>query len=188
MFQHVEQDNGEQNTEDGEKETVMSAAVMRILLAVDESENSHRVVQYVGSLLSRIPDAVITLFHVLKPMPRGLLEHGGSENPAVEAQLRMQLRNEQEAWIRKERESECHVLKQACETLAQVGFDMSRVAVKYGHGDNIARTILDEARSGRCDTIAVGRQGISRIKRIFGGGTTDHILQDAKGFAIWVVE
>jgi hypothetical protein len=29
----------------------MSAAI-RILLAVDESENSHRVVQYVGSLLS----------------------------------------------------------------------------------------------------------------------------------------
>ena len=56
MFQHVEQNNVEQNTEDGEKETVMSAAAMRILLAVDESENSHRVVQYVGSLLSRIPD------------------------------------------------------------------------------------------------------------------------------------
>jgi hypothetical protein len=34
----------------------------------------------------------------------------------------------------------------------------------------------------------VGRQGISRIKQIFGGGTTDHILRDAKGFAIWVVE
>ena len=90
---------------------------MRILLAVDESENSHRVVQYVGSLLGRTPDVVITLFHVLKPMPRGLLEHGGSENPAAEAQLGVQLRDEQEAWIRKERESECHVLKEACETL-----------------------------------------------------------------------
>jgi len=34
----------------------------------------------------------------------------------------------------------------------------------------------------------VGRQGISRIKQIFGDGTTDHLLHDAKGFAIWVVE
>ena len=82
---------------------------MRILLAVDESENSHRVVQYVGSLLGRTPNVEITLFHVLKPMPRGLLEHGGSENPAAEAQLGVQLRDDQEAWIRKERESECHV-------------------------------------------------------------------------------
>lgn len=169
-----------------EKEARMSAAV-RILLAVDEFENAQRVVRYVGSLLSRTPGAVITLFHVLKPMPRRLLEHGGSENPAVEEQLSMQLRNEQDSWIRKERELECHVLKQACDTLARSGFDMSRVTVKYGHDDDIARNILEEARSGHHDTIVVGRQGISRIKQIFGGGTTDHLLHAAKGFAIWVV-
>ena len=161
---------------------------MRILLAVDESENSHRVVQYVGSLLGRTPDVVVTLFHVLKPMPRGLLEHGGSENPAAEAQLSVQLHDEQEAWIRKERESECHVLKKACETLTQSGFDTTRVALKFGHEDDIAGNILEEARSGHYETIVVGRHGTSRIKRIFGGGVTDQLLRDAKGFAIWVVE
>ena len=165
----------------------MSDAI-RILVAIDESENSHRVVQYVGSLLGRIPDVVITLFHVLKPMPRRLLEHGGSENPAIEAHLSVQLRDEQEAWIRKEREAECHVLKKACETLAQSGFDMSHVAVKYGSGDNIARNILEEGHCGHHDTIVVGRQGTSRIKQLFGGGVTDQLLRDAKGFAIWVVE
>jgi len=165
----------------------MSSA-MRILLAVDESENSHRVVQYVGSLLRRTPDVDVTLFHVLKPMPRGLLEHGGSENPTAEEYLSMQLREEQEAWIRQERESECHILKKACETLEQSGFDLSRVAVKYGHEDDIARNILEEARSGHHDTIVVGRHGTSRIKQIFGGGVTDRLLRDAKGFAIWVVE
>jgi nucleotide-binding universal stress UspA family protein len=160
---------------------------MRILLAVDESETSHRVVRYVGSLLCRTPDVVVTLFHVLKPMPRVLLEHGGSENPAAESQLSVQLRDEQEAWIRKERESECHVLKKLCETLAQSGFGVGHVEVKYGHEDDIARNILEEAQSGHHDTIVVGRQGASRIKQIFGGGVTDHILRDAKGFAIWVV-
>ncbi len=110
-------------------------------------------------LLGRTPDVVVTLFHVLKPMPRGLLEHGGSENPAAKAQLSVQLHDEQEAWIRKERESECHILKQAWETLAQSGFDMGHVAVKYGHDDDIARNILEEARSGQHDTIVVGRQG-----------------------------
>jgi nucleotide-binding universal stress UspA family protein len=72
--------------------------------------------------------------------------------------------------------------------LAQSGFDMSHVEVKYGHEDDIARNILEEARNGRYDTIVVGRQGTSRIKQIFGGGTTDRVLRDAKGFAIWVVE
>ena len=161
---------------------------MRVLLAVDESENSHRVVQYVGSLLRQTPDVTVTLFHVLKPMPRELLEHGGSENLAAEAQLSVQLRNEQEAWIRKEQESECHVLRKACETLTQSGFDTSHVALKFGHEDDIARNILEEARSGHHETIVVGRHGTSRIKRIFGGGVTDQLLRDAKGLAIWVVE
>jgi len=48
----------------------MSDAI-RILVAVDESKNSHRVAQYVGSLLCRTPDVVVTPCHVLKPMPRG---------------------------------------------------------------------------------------------------------------------
>src|SRR6478735_161376 len=122
---------------------------MRILVAVDESENSNRAVKYVGSLLRETPKTAVTLFHVLKPMPRGLLEHGGSENPVAEAQLSVQLHDEQEAWIQKERESECHVLKKAWKTLAQSGFDMSQVAVKYGHEDDIARNILEEARSGQ---------------------------------------
>ncbi|MDO9116405.1 MAG: universal stress protein [Nitrospira sp.] len=160
---------------------------MRFLLAVDESENSHRVARYVGSLLRRTPDVALTLFHVLKPMPRELLEHGGSEDPATEAQLGVQLRGEQEAWIRKEGDAECHILKQACETLNQSGFDPGRVTLKYGHEDDIARNILEEARIGHHETIVVGRHGMSRSKRVF-GGVTDQLLRDAKGFAIWVVE
>jgi nucleotide-binding universal stress UspA family protein len=161
---------------------------MRILLAVDGSENSHRAVKYVGSLLRRTPDAAVTLFHVLKPMPRQLLEHGGSENPAAEAQLGQQLRSLQEAWIQKEEESESQVLEKACETLTQAGFDKNQVALKLGHEDDIARNILEEARNGRHETIVVGRHGTSRIKRLFGGGVTDQLLRDAKGFAIWIVE
>jgi hypothetical protein len=132
---------------------------MRILLAVDESENSHHVVRYVGSLLGRTPNVVVTLFHVLKPMPWELLEHGGSENPAAEEQLSVQLRDEQEAWIRKERESECYVLKKVCETLEQSGFDMSHVEVKYGHEDDIVRSILEEREAGITTPSSWGGRG-----------------------------
>ena len=79
-------------------------------------------------------------------------------------------------------------LKQACETLAQSGFDTSRVALRFGHEDDIGRNILEEARSSNHETIVVGRHGTSVMKRLFGGGVTDQLLRDAKGFAIWVVE
>lgn len=161
---------------------------MRILVAVDESENSSRAVQYVGSVLRDRPDTAVTLFHVLKPMPRELLEHGGSENPATEARLSEQLRKEQDAWIRQEEESDCPLLIEARETLTQSGFDKNRVTLKIGHEEDVARNILEEARDGTHDTIVVGRHGTSRIRRLFGGGVTDHILRDAKGFALWVVE
>ena len=161
---------------------------MRILVAVDESEHSSRAVKYVGSLLRGSRDAEITLFHVLRPMPRGLLEHGGSENPAGEAQLSRQLRKDQEAWIRQETESECPVLINACQTLTQSGIERSRIALRIGHEEDVARNVLEEAESGNHDTIVVGRHGTSRVKRLFGGGVTDQILRDAEGFAVWVVE
>ena len=161
---------------------------MRILLTVDESENSQRAVRYVSSLLRQTPEVTITVFHVLKPMPRKFLEHGGSENPATEARLGAQLRDEQNTWSTREQELECSVLASASELLAKSGFDMTRVALKFGHEEDIARSILEEARSGRYETIVVGRHGTSGIKRMFGGGVTDQLLRDAKGFAIWVVE
>lgn len=57
---------------------------------------------------------------------------------------------------------------------------MSHVVVKYGHEDDIARNILEEARNGHHETIVVGQHGTSRIKGIF-GGVTDQLLRDAKG-------
>ena len=48
----------------------------KILIAVDESDQSVRAVQYVGSLLRETQDVSVTLFHVLNPMPRELMEHG----------------------------------------------------------------------------------------------------------------
>jgi nucleotide-binding universal stress UspA family protein len=161
---------------------------MRMLVAVDESENSMRAVRYVGSLLGRTPDVAVTLFHVLKPMPRELLEHGGSESPVAEAQLGEQLRQDQHAWVRSEQEANCLVLQKANDTLTASGFDNNRVALKFGYEDNIAANILEEAREGGHETIVVGRRGVSRITRMFGGGVTDQLLRDAKGFAIWIVE
>ncbi|HKT35839.1 MAG TPA: universal stress protein [Nitrospira sp.] len=161
---------------------------MRILVAVDESENAQRAVNYVGSLLRGRPDVEITLFHVLKPMPRGLLEHGGSEDPAVEAQLSRQLHRDQEAWIRQETATECPVLVKACEALIESGWESTQVKLQIGHEDDVAGNILEEARNGKHDTIVVGRHGTSNAKGVFGGGVTDHILRGAKGMTVWVVE
>lgn len=162
--------------------------VTRILVAVDDSEHSERALRYVGTLLRDTRDAHITLFHVLKPMPRELLEHGGSEDPAVEVRLAEGLRKDQEDWVRAESAIEYPILLKALEVFGKTGFPLDRVTLKFGHEDNIAQNVLDEARNGRFGTIVISRHGVPGGKRFFGSGVADQLLRDASGFTLWVVE
>src|SRR5712692_209681 len=145
---------------------------MNILVAVDGSENSDRAVQYAGTTLKDAKGAQITLFHVLRALPPLLMEYGGTENHPTEAQFGAQLRKDQDDWYKKEGEAECDVLTKARDLLAKTGFDTTRVRLKFGHEDDVARNILEEAREGGHDTVVVGRHGASREKRFFGGGVT----------------
>ena len=160
----------------------------RILIAVDGSEHSARALRYVGTLLRDARDVQVTLFHVLKPMPRELLEHGGSEDPAGEILLAKELQQDQENWVHAESVMEYPILVYALELFGKTGFPLDRVTLKFGHEDDIAHTILDEARTGGYGTIVVSRHGSNGMKRFFGGGITDQLLRDASGYTLWVVE
>ena len=165
-----------------------NTALSRILIAVDGSEHSARALRYVGTLLRDTQDVQITLFHVLKPMPRGLLEHGGSEDPAEEIRLAKKLQEDQENWVRTESVFESPILVTALELFGKTGFPLDRVTLKFGHEDDIAHTILDEARTGGYGTIVMSRHASKAIKRFFGGSITDQLLRDASGFTLWIVE
>ena len=134
---------------------------MRILVAIDETDYSIRLVQYVGALLRETPHVRITLFHVLKPMPRKLLEHGGSESPVVEGQLQNAHKKEQIEWIRSQQEAECPYLLRAREALGKAGFPLDRVDLKFGHEDGIAQNILEEAYGGGYSMVRPGRSDCS---------------------------
>jgi nucleotide-binding universal stress UspA family protein len=160
----------------------------RILVAVDNSEHSARALRYVGTLLHDVPNVQVTLFHVLKPMPRELLEHGGSENPKDEVRLAAEFQQDQESWVRAESVTEYPILVQALELFGKTGFPLNRVSLKFSHEDDIAQTILNEARTGAYGTIVISRHGSNGMKRFFGGGITDQLLRDAAGYTLWVVE
>lgn len=160
----------------------------RILIAVDDSEHSARALRYVGALLRDVRNVQVTLFHVLKPMPRELLEHGGSEDPAEEIRLSEELRRDQENWVRTESVMEYPILVTALELFGKTGFPLDRVTLKFGHEDDIAHNILDEARTGGYGTIVVSRHGSNGLKQVFGGGIRDQLLRDASGYTLWVVE
>jgi len=165
-----------------------NSTLSRILIAVDDSEHSARALRYVGTLLRDARDVQVTLFHVLKPMPRELLEHGGSEDPAVEVRLAEELHQDQENWVRAESEIEAPILVKARELFGKTGFPLDHVTLKFGYEDDIAHNILSEARCGGYGTIVVSRYGSNGLRRMVGRGITDHLLRDASGFTLWVVE
>ncbi len=158
-----------------------------ILIAVDDSNESARALHYVGSLLGDTRDVKVTLFHVLNPMPRELMEHGGSENPETEDHLGEQLRKDQAEWLRTEGAIEYPILVTAMERLGQSGFPLDRVTLKLGHERDIADSIMDEARAGGYGTVVVTRHGPAGTKRFFSSGIIDRLLRDLSGVAVWVL-
>jgi len=163
------------------------ASAKTILIAVDDSDESARALHYVGSLLRDIRDVNVTLFHVLNPMPRELMEHGGSENPETEHHLGEQLRKDQEEWIRTEGAIEYPILVTAMERLGQTGFPLDHVTLKLGHERDIADSIMDEARAGGYGTVVVTRYGPTGTKRLFSSRITDRLVRDLSGVALWVL-
>ncbi len=160
----------------------------RLLIPVDASENSRRAVAYASRILRDSKDAEITLFHVLKTIPRSLMEHGGSDDPAKEGQLSETLRHDQEAWLAREQEVESPAIKEACNALRQTGFDPGRVLLKFSTDENVARAILEIARREGYETIVVGRRGESSRKDGLTGKVTEKLLHGATGLTIWIVE
>src|SRR5215470_3043291 len=75
------------------------ANAKHILIAVDDSEASYRAVAYVGSLLRGGEGFRVCLVHALPPLPREVLEFGGSEDPQQEDREEMQLQTAQDRWI-----------------------------------------------------------------------------------------
>jgi nucleotide-binding universal stress UspA family protein len=52
---------------------------------------------------------------------------------------------------------------------------------------DVARAILEEARTGGYGSIMIGRRGLSRTERFLFGSVSNKVVQQAQGMAVWVV-
>lgn len=165
-----------------------SVSPKNLLIAVDDSNATIRTLHYVGALLRETPDVSITLFHVLNPMPRELMEHGGSENPDMERQLGEQLRKDQQEWMQREETIEYPILERAFERLRETGFPTERVTLKLGYAGDIVDTILDEVRAGGYGTLVVTKHGQPGAAHLFSSNIADRLSRDLSSVALWVIE
>jgi len=152
----------------------------KILITLDDSENALRAVAFVAK--SFATDNQITLLNIMLDTATLCKMDSPELIPLFKAQQASFCNLED-----KKRELVKSALKQAKQTLVEVGFPPDNVAIKIQNKKTgVARDILAEAEKGY-DLIVIGRRGMSGIKEFFMGGISQKVLNGAKDVSVLIV-
>ncbi len=148
-----------------------------MLLAVDGSENSRKAVEY-ASAFAAGNGAEVTLCHV----ERRLLSEAAT--PAMEKtaeKIERELHERMKPKVQEMFETYRSILMDA-------GVAPDKIATVYRTGSySRASELLETARSGRFDTIVLGRRGISAVREFFMGRVTSKVVHGANDLSVWIV-
>ena len=155
----------------------------KVLAAVDGSEASLRLVDHIGFMLGKNPEAEVHFLHVaprlqtycaIDPMDHD--DHWDSE----------ELSDIQEEFRRLDEQCQLDFDKRAVEILRRAGFSKDRILFFQEEVvAGIARTIIGKVKSGGYGTLAIGRRG--QGKSSFLGSISDRVIRRGEDLAIWLV-
>jgi nucleotide-binding universal stress UspA family protein len=151
-----------------------ASGTRNILIAVDNSENARRAVQYVADFLRGLPWCHITLLTIISQPPEDYFT--GEQ--------------EQQQWLADQNAGADKILEELREILIQSGFQKHAVDTKttMSFCPSIADCILNEQKALQSDTLVIGRRGISKKEEFMFGSTSNKLLHSAKDCSIWVIE
>ncbi|HMK48588.1 MAG TPA: universal stress protein [Thermodesulfovibrionales bacterium] len=158
----------------------------KILVAIDESENALRAVDFTAKLMGVSDDVQITLFHVLPDFPPMFWDDGH-----ILGEQERKSRNEViQKWKENQQLKLGPIFKEAAELLEKSGFRKEQIETKSQVEalDVVADCILKEARDGGYQMLVIGRHGYSKAKRLVMGSITNMVITNGTGLAICVVE
>jgi nucleotide-binding universal stress UspA family protein len=162
-----------------------------ILIAVDDSEASYRAVTYVGSLIGGCEGFRVCLLHALPPLPRELLEFGGSEEPQQEERGEACLKTAQAHWIEAVAQAAEPVFTRARHILHEARVPEDAVETQIVDTVNTQDTVLDileTAHARHCGTVVVGRESVHGLKALWTSHVSDAVMRQGEGLAVWVIE
>jgi nucleotide-binding universal stress UspA family protein len=160
----------------------------RILLAVDESEESRRAVAYVADVVGGGAGFHVGLLHL--ELPPRMLEWGGSENPEVEERVSSE-RAETYRRVENRAVAGGRVMLQGFRAiLAEKGIDAAVLLVQFEEPldrKTIADHILKTAAERDYGTVVVGRHLFSLWENLFQRHVGEELVRTGEGITIWVV-
>src|SRR5262249_694441 len=162
-----------------------------MLLAVDDSEASYRAVTYVGSIIGGCEGFRVCLLHALPPLPRELLEFGGSSDPQQEEREEACIKVEQARWIEAVAQTAEPVFTRAKHILHEARVPEDVVETQIVDTVNTQDTVLDileAAHAHHCSTVVVGRESFHGLKALLTSHVSDELISQGDGLTVWVVE
>jgi nucleotide-binding universal stress UspA family protein len=146
----------------------------RILVAVDESENSRMALLYVADFLGGFPGFRVILISVLSVPEVDFFE---SEDA-------------RKNWIKVKHTELLEMLERYRQILIQSGFGEDEVLTKLilTKDKPVSLVILEMQEKYNACTLVVGRKGVSRKEEFLFGSVSNRLMHKATRCAVWVVE
>lgn len=161
----------------------------KILIAADHSKATRRAIQYVSDLIGGQTLHQVTLLHL--ELPPRMIEWGGSEDAAVEAEVEAERDLQYEQMKQEKLADSRDALRQMQSILTTAGIRVNSLLVQFEEPldkKNMAAKILETAATQDCGTVVVGRHSFSGWKRLFQSHVGEELVRAGERMTIWVVE
>ncbi len=146
----------------------------RLLIALDESENSKMALLYVADFLGGLDGFQVKILSVLPVPDPGFYD-------SEEARQR---------WLRIRKESLSDMLERYRQILIQSGFPDDKVGTEVSLAVNepVSAVIIRKQEEFNACTLIVGRRGVSKQEEFLFGSVSNKIIHKANKCAVWIVE
>lgn len=143
-----------------------------LCVAVDGSQGSRNAIQYTADMMGKT-DCRIMLCAIMRTTVRNNVS--GGKDPFEEMSIQAKLTLDE-------------ALEEAKEILTRAGIAESRIDTRLVQGaDSRAGALLDMARAAECDTIVMGRKGVSDVEHFDLGRIPRKIVYASRKFTIWLI-
>jgi len=152
----------------------------KILLAVDVSSPSKRLLQYAVTMSSVITNLHVVLFHI-QPLISLFLQE--------EAKKKAGAKKELDRIIEKNKAAARALLDDYKAILTDRGISAERIeCITRTRNLGYAKDIIECAQTKLYDAILVGRRGVSGIQKMYSGSVTSDILEQSQVIPVWLVD
>jgi len=153
----------------------------RILIAMDETETTLKLVRYVGRMLQDLKGVEILFYHFCCPF----LE-------VLTPEEREKMREVEEIIVEREKEKMLHCFNEAQRILLDFGFEKKSMRCSFDYdpsapAQKIAQAVLKELRGGNCGTLIMGRKGSTQAREFRLGSVALRAIAEAQNCAVWMV-